>query len=67
MYYEINVSRNGRHFFATAPRSVTSEGELRAVFTELKNRFPEADGFEVTATRWETVGHPVHRIPLEGK
>lgn len=67
MHYEINVSHNGRHLFATAPRSVTSERELRTVFSELHSRFPEAEGFEVTATRWETVGHPVYRIPLEDK
>ena len=56
MYYEINVSLGGRHFFATAERSVTTESKARAVFDELKARFPEAQGYKVTVSYNELTG-----------
>lgn len=50
MYYEINVSRNGRHFFATAERSLTTEDRARTVFAEMKKRFPESEGFQISVS-----------------
>ena len=49
MYYEINVAKkfkgsmgiNYKHFFATAPRSITSRDELKSVYAELKQAFPK--------------------------
>lgn len=55
MYYEINVSMNGRHLFATAERSLTSEREARQVAVMIRARFPEPE-FKVTVRRYETVG-----------
>lgn len=45
MYYEINVSRDGKHFFATAPRSITSMHDLQSVYPVLSNAFPASDGY----------------------
>lgn len=59
MAYEINVAKNGRHFFATAERSCTSEYDARRVFVELQQRFPEAEGFNVSCTYWEKAGYKV--------
>jgi len=56
MYYEINVSLNGNHFFATAERSATTEYEARRLFTEIKNRFRKEDGYNVTCTLWDKFG-----------
>lgn len=50
MIYEINVSLNGQHFFATAPRSLTCEKHARHVFAEIQAKFPKDDGYKVTIT-----------------
>jgi len=64
MYYEINVSKrieNGfnsegkkyapeyRHFFATAPRSCTSQSQLKKVLKEIVEKFPKP-AYEVMVT-----------------
>jgi hypothetical protein len=56
MYYELNISLNGRHFFATAERSITSEDELKKVYDVLKVKFPHSEGYRIGITRWETTG-----------
>ena len=56
-FYEINVSRSGMHFFATAPRSGTgTEEDARCIFDALKKRFTEEDGYRITCTHWECSG-----------
>lgn len=55
-YFEINVSKDGRHLFATAPRSLTTRKEYEAALELLKEKFPEAEGYSVTATYWEHRG-----------
>ncbi len=59
MYYEINVTLNGRHFFATAERSITDLATLKAVLLALKKGFTQADGYEMTVTEYRTVGRGV--------
>lgn len=58
-HYEINVSLNGRHFFATAPRSCVSEFEAKRVHTEIVARFPASEGFEVSCTYWQASGQRI--------
>jgi hypothetical protein len=48
MYYEINVSLNGQHFFATAERSIHDMEKLLLVFESLRHRFSTKDGYEIT-------------------
>ena len=55
-YFEINVARHGHHYFATAPRSLTTSDEFDAALADFKIRFPAAEGFTVTATYWLTTG-----------
>ena len=50
MYYEINIAKNGRHYFATASRSLTDERAAKAVWADLKKRFPEDEGFELSVS-----------------
>lgn len=56
MHYEINVTHNNMHFFATAKRSCRDIHKATDVFNTLKRRFPESEGFHITITRWETLG-----------
>lgn len=58
-YYEINVSLNGRHYFATAPRSLTLYSEAMCAAADFQKRFPAAEGFKVTMTHWECRGQSI--------
>lgn len=60
MYYEINISLNGEHFFATAERSIKSENKLENIYKILKDKFPTEEGYNITVTKWETVGRPIN-------
>lgn len=59
MYYEINVSLNGMHFFATDERSIKDSRKLYEVYYALKERFSEKDGFEISVTEWNILGKSV--------
>jgi hypothetical protein len=48
MWYEINVSRNGAHWFATSERSLTDKTAASVVFRDICSRFPTSEGFNVT-------------------
>jgi hypothetical protein len=56
MHYEINVSHNGKHFFATAERSLTTLDEAKRAYVKLKAAFPEKEGYLLTVTKRQTVG-----------
>lgn len=56
MYYQITVSKNGYHFFATAEHSIITRGQLDIVYNTLKNKFPREEGYEINVTRWEKTG-----------
>lgn len=65
MFYEINVSLNGRHFFATSPRSLLSMGELEVVVPIMIAKFPRSEGYAVTVTRVETTGVDLSQLFTE--
>lgn len=50
MYYEINVALNGRHFFATAPRSITYIKDLQVKLKVIMEKFPESEGYTVSVS-----------------
>lgn len=56
MYYEINVSLNGQHFFATDKRSITNKQALEKVYKVFKEKFSPEDGYDIIVSRIETVG-----------
>ena len=56
MYYEINVSLNGQHFFATDKRSITNKIALKVVYNILKQKFPIEEGYDITVSQYETIG-----------
>lgn len=59
MYCEINISLNGSHFFATAPRSIMDGEKLETVFSVLLEKFPSSEGYTITATLYTTTGKPI--------
>lgn len=69
MYYEINVAKTThsvsalgskfRHFFATAPRSITTLDELIVVYNALHEAFPLPD-YVITVAQYEEVGKMVN-------
>ena len=60
MYYEINVSLNGKHLFATHERSLTGEWKAREVYNVFKEKFPKEEGYDITVTLCQTIGKTVN-------
>jgi len=48
MAYEINVALNGRHYFATHERSITTSVQAEKTYKDFQERFPEKDGFTLS-------------------
>lgn len=59
MYYEINVSKDGKHFFATAERSITNETKMEEMYNLFLEKFPEKEGYKLDVTRWSMQGKPI--------
>ena len=59
MYYEINVSMNGKHLFATADRSITTRAKLKTVYELFLEKFPESEGYKLSVTEWDMIGKPL--------
>lgn len=66
-YYEINVALNGFHFFATDPRSCQTEKQYKELLKIIKEKFPESEGYHVTATYWDCSGKILDTKQLETK
>lgn len=60
MYYEINVSLNGRHYFATDSRSLITEADAEAMYKHFLALFRKEDGYEIEMTYWITKGRRIH-------
>jgi hypothetical protein len=56
MYYEINVTLNGQHLFATDKRSITNKVALKVVYKIIKEKFPQEEGYHIMVSQWETKG-----------
>lgn len=48
--FEINVSLNGKHLFATHERSIRHSYELERVLPEIQKRFPIEEGFNISVS-----------------
>jgi len=59
MHYEINVSLNGDHYFATADRSIRTKEQAEKIFNHFKILFPTVDGYRMRVTKWESTGTEV--------
>ena len=60
MYYEINVSLNGKHLFATADRSITVSWKAEEIYKLFKEKFPESEGYKISVTKWEKFGREIN-------
>jgi len=58
-FYEINVSQNGRHFFATAPRSAVTRDQAEKIVDTFRDKFSRTDGYQIEVTFWNATGHEV--------
>lgn len=56
MYYEINVSLNGQHLFATDKRSITNKIALEVIYRIFKAKFPTEEGYDIMVSLYETTG-----------
>jgi hypothetical protein len=56
MWYEINVSKDGKHYFATHERSITTIDKAVEIRDRLKAAMPEEEGFEYSITQWQKTG-----------
>lgn len=56
MYYEINVSKDGVHYFATAPRSITDEGKFKKLIKHFDTLFLAEDGYKISASYYPESG-----------
>ena len=56
MWYEINVSKDGKHYFATHERSITTIDKAVEIRDRLKASMPEEEGFEYSITQWQKTG-----------
>jgi hypothetical protein len=56
MWYEINVSKDGQHYFATHERSIMTISKAVEIRDRLRKAMPEEEGFKYTITQWQTTG-----------
>lgn len=56
MWFEINVSKDGKHYFATHERSITTIAKAAEILARFKQAMPEEKGFKYTVTRYTTEG-----------
>ena len=59
MYYVINVSQHGVHYFATHERSIRTEEQARVMFEHFSDLFPAGDGYQIRVTGYEKMGKTV--------
>jgi hypothetical protein len=56
MWYEINVVKDGMHYFATHRRSITTIDRAVEIRDRLKKAMPEEEGFEYMIIQWNETG-----------
>lgn len=55
--YEINVSLNGKHLFATHERSLQFSDKTIELTKLFYIKFPESEGYKLTISHYKTIGH----------
>jgi hypothetical protein len=59
MAYEINVSKNGQHYFATHERSISTIEKATEIHEKLSKAFPESEGYKLSVSKWEKIGKEI--------
>ena len=57
--YEINVSLNGRHLFATHERSLDTTQKFMYCLSVMMLKFPPDEGYEITASYFERTNYGI--------
>jgi hypothetical protein len=60
MWYEINVSKDGNHLFATHERSLDNKYDADDLYTLFLSKFPAKEGYKLQMTKWEKIGHEIN-------
>ena len=63
--YEINVSLNGQHFFATHERSIVNKQKLKEVYKVFEEKFPKSEGYKISVTYWTRSGKEIDMEKLK--
>jgi len=68
MHYEINVSKNGKHYFATHERSLRcTREEAQAVARHFQAVFPKSEGYEIALSECHNYSNQVEiAVPYDG-
>lgn len=66
MYYEINVSLNGKHYFATSSRSLQTKNQAIKMAEHFEKLFTKEEGYKVEITEWHTMGTSYSLGELKG-
>lgn len=66
MYYEINVTLNGRHFFATAKWSIIDTLHLKDVLKVVTEKFPKSEGYGITVWLKTESGEEIDKSEILG-
>jgi len=61
MWYEINVSLFGIHYFATDKRSIVTRIFADRIFSDFQKLFTVGEGFEVTMTQFTITGKEIKK------
>jgi hypothetical protein len=59
MVYEINIAKNGQHYFATHERSISTIEKATEIHEKLSKVFPESEGYKLSLTKWEKIGKEI--------
>jgi hypothetical protein len=59
MWYEINVSKDGAHYFATHERSISTLEKAIEIREKLKIAMPESEGYRYTISKRMTVSETI--------
>lgn len=54
MFYQINVSLNGQHFFETDKYSIPNKVTMEKLYKVFKEKFPIEEGYDILV--WDMVG-----------
>jgi hypothetical protein len=59
MSYEINVSKDGQHYFATSERSITTLSHATELIKQFEKIFSEEAGFKISVARVQKNYHEI--------
>lgn len=63
-YFEINVANKQGHYFATSPRSITSNDKAKLVLADLIQRFPANEGFKISVSFHPEIGYDSYNTEI---